>query len=233
MAVILNIETSTTVCSAALTAEGMVLCHFEDFKGQNHAALLSGFIKRCLDHARDHEMKLDAIAVSTGPGSYTGLRIGLSEAKGLAFALDIPLIGVDTLQLLAVSAMFNHDIDPDALLVPMIDARRMEVYTAVYDFALTPMLSPQPLILDTDSYSQWLSEGRPMVFFGNGSDKARDVITSPLARFIPDIVPLASDMLALAERAWMNRQFLDLAYSTPAYLKEFQATKPKSRLQTP
>ncbi|MBD5260345.1 MAG: tRNA (adenosine(37)-N6)-threonylcarbamoyltransferase complex dimerization subunit type 1 TsaB [Bacteroides sp.] len=233
MAVILNIETSTTVCSAALTAEGMVLCHFEDFKGQNHAALLSGFIKRCLDHARDHEMKLDAIAVSTGPGSYTGLRIGLSEAKGLAFALDIPLIGVDTLQLLAVSAMFNHDIDPDALLVPMIDARRMEVYTAVYDFALTPLLSPQPLILDTDSYSQWLSEGRPMVFFGNGSDKARDVITSPLARFIPDIVPLASDMLALAERAWMNRQFLDLAYSTPAYLKEFQATKPKSRLQTP
>ena len=233
MAVILNIETSTTVCSAALTAEGMVLCHFEDFKGQNHAALLSGFIKRCLDHARDHEMKLDAIAVSTGPGSYTGLRIGLSEAKGLAFALDIPLIGVDTLQLLAVSAMFNHDIDPDALLVPMIDARRMEVYTAVYDFALTPLLSPQPLILDTDSYSQWLSEGRPMVFFGNGSDKARDVITSPLTRFIPDIVPLASDMLALAERAWMNRQFLDLAYSTPAYLKEFQATKPKSRLQTP
>lgn len=233
MAVILNIETSTTVCSAALTAEGMVLCHFEDFKGQNHAALLSGYIKRCLDHARDHEMKLDAIAVSTGPGSYTGLRIGLSEAKGLAFALDIPLIGVDTLQLLAVSAMFNHDIDPDALLVPMIDARRMEVYTAVYDFALSPLLSPQPLILDTDSYSQWLSEGRPMVFFGNGSDKARDVITSPLARFIPDIVPLASDMLALAERAWMNRQFLDLAYSTPAYLKEFQATKPKSRLQTP
>ena len=233
MAVILNIETSTTVCSAALTAEGMVLCHFEDFKGQNHAALLSGYIKRCLDHARDHEMKLDAIAVSTGPGSYTGLRIGLSEAKGLAFALDIPLIGVDTLQLLAVSAMFNHDIDPDALLVPMIDARRMEVYTAVYDFALSPLLSPQPLILDTDSYSQWLSEGHPMVFFGNGSDKARDVITSPLARFIPDIVPLASDMLALAERAWMNRQFLDLAYSTPAYLKEFQATKPKSRLQTP
>ena len=233
MAVILNIETSTTVCSAALTAEGMVLCHFEDFKGQNHAALLSGFIKRCLDHARDHEMKLDAIAVSTGPGSYTGLRIGLSEAKGLAFALDIPLIGVDTLQLLAVSAMFNHDIDPDALLVPMIDARRMEVYTAVYDFALSPLLSPQPLILDTDSYSQWLSEGHPMVFFGNGSDKARDVITSPPARFIPDIVPLASDMLALAERAWMNRQFLDLAYSTPAYLKEFQATKPKSRLQTP
>lgn len=230
MAVILNIETSTTVCSAALTAEGMVLCHFEDFSGQNHAALLSGYIKRCLDHARDHEMSLDAVAVSLGPGSYTGLRIGLSEAKGLAFALDIPLIGVDTLQLLAVSAMFNHDIDPDSLLAPMIDARRMEVYTAVYDFCLDTLMHPQPLILDEHSYSEWLSAGRQMAFFGNGSDKAREVITAPSARFIPDIVPLASDMLALAERAWHNRQFLDLAYSTPNYLKEFQATKPKSRL---
>ena len=111
MAVILNIETSTEVCSAALTAEGMVLCHNEDFQGRNHAALLSGFVKRCLDHAREHEMKLDAVAVSLGPGSYTGLRIGLSEAKGLAYALDIPLIGVSTLQLLAVHAMFNADLD--------------------------------------------------------------------------------------------------------------------------
>ena len=230
MAVILNIETSTTVCSAALTAEGMVLCHFEDFKGQNHAALLSGFVKRCLDHARDHEMHIDAVAVSTGPGSYTGLRIGLSEAKGLAFALDVPLIGIDTLQLLAVSAMFSGDIDPDSLLVPMIDARRMEVYTAVYDFALTALMSPRPLILDEQSYSEWLGEDRQMVFFGNGSDKARQVITAPGARFIPDIVPLASDMLALAERAWLNRDFIDLAYSTPSYLKEFQATKPKARL---
>lgn len=136
MAVILNIETSTNVCSAALTAEGMVLCHREDFSGQNHAALLSGFIKACLDRANELEMKLDAVAVSMGPGSYTGLRIGLSEAKGLAFALDVPLIGVDTLELLAVTAMFEHDIDPEALLVPMIDARRMEVFTGVFNMAL-------------------------------------------------------------------------------------------------
>lgn len=228
MAVILNIETSTEVCSAALTAEGMVLCHNEDFQGRNHAALLSGFVKRCLDHAREHEMKLDAVAVSLGPGSYTGLRIGLSEAKGLAYALDIPLIGVSTLQLLAVHAMFNADLDPDVLLAPMIDARRMEVYTAVYDFALQEIMKPQPLILDESSYSEELAQVK-VAFFGNGSEKARKVITSPDAIFIPDVVPLASDMIALAERSYARREFIDLAYSTPEYLKDFQAIKPKPR----
>lgn len=228
MAVILNIETSTEVCSAALTAEGMVLCHNEDFQGRNHAALLSGFVKRCLDHAREHEMKLDAVAVSLGPGSYTGLRIGLSEAKGLAYALDIPLIGVSTLQLLAVHAMFNADLDPDVLLAPMIDARRMEVYTAVYDFALQEIMKPQPLILDQSSYSDELARAK-VAFFGNGSEKARKVLTSPDAIFIPDVVPLASDMIALAERSYARREFIDLAYSTPEYLKDFQAIKPKPR----
>lgn len=227
MAVILNIETSTNVCSTALTAEGMVMCHFEDFQGQNHAALLSGYIKMCLDRVRELEMKLDAVAVSMGPGSYTGLRIGLSEAKGLSFALDIPMIGVDTLQLLAVSAMFNHDLEPDSMLAPMIDARRMEVYTAVYDMALQEVMPARPLILtDGDPYADVLSRG-PVAFFGNGSEKAKEVIASPNALFIPDIVPLATDMLALAERDFARRKFIDPAYSTPNYLKNFQAVKPK------
>lgn len=227
MAVILEIETSTEVCSAALTAEGMVLCHFEDFQGRNHAALLSGFVKRCLDHARDHELKLDAVAVGMGPGSYTGLRIGLSEAKGLAYALDIPLIGVSTLQLLAVSVMFSSmDLDPDCLLAPMIDARRMEVYTAVYDFSLEAVMKPRPLILTEQSYAEQLATHR-VAFFGNGSEKAKAVIDSPNAIFIPDIVPLASDMTALAERSYVRGEFLDLAYSTPEYLKDFNAIKPK------
>lgn len=226
MPVILNIETSTNVCSVALSAEGLVLCHFEDFNGQNHAALLSGYIKSCLDWARDHEMDLEAVAVSMGPGSYTGLRIGLSEAKGLAFALGLPLIGIDTLQLMATGVMFGHDVDPDALLVPMIDARRMEVYTAVYDMALTPVMAPQPMILDENSFAG-LPVCRRKIFFGNGSDKARTVISVPDAQFIPDIVPLATDMIALAERDHLQRNFIDLAYSTPRYLKDFQATKPK------
>lgn len=229
MAVILNIETSTNVCSVAVTAEGMVLIHFEDDRGQNHAALLSGYIKTCIDYLREKELTLDAVAVSIGPGSYTGLRIGLSEAKGLAYALNIPLIGIDTLQIMAVNVMFSHDINPDSLFVPMIDARRMEVYTAVYDMALEARLAPTPLILDETSYHQWLDSGEQLLFFGNGSDKARPLLESHSgSRFIADVSPLAVDMLALAERAYAQRQFLDIAYSTPAYLKEFQATKPKN-----
>ncbi|MDE5856842.1 MAG: tRNA (adenosine(37)-N6)-threonylcarbamoyltransferase complex dimerization subunit type 1 TsaB [Muribaculaceae bacterium] len=227
MAVILNIETSGTTCSVALTAEGMILRHYENFEGRNHATLLSDYIKLCFDHLQDHEIKLDAVAVSLGPGSYTGLRIGLSEAKGLAYSLDIPLIGLSTLEIMAVGAMFQEDADPEALLAPMIDARRMEVYTAVYDFALNPIVKPTPLILEPDSYERFLAEGR-VVFFGDGSDKARDLFgTNPNARFISDVVPLATDMTALADRAFSCRDFLDIAYSVPEYLKDFQAIKPK------
>ena len=231
MAVILNIDTTTSVCSAALTGEGKILCHAEDFEGRNHAALLSGFIKKCLDFAADKELKLDAVAVSMGPGSYTGLRIGLSEAKGLAYALDIPLIGVNTLELMATRVMFSTDsAAPDSILVPMIDARRMEVFTAAYDFGLQEMMKPGPLILDENAYSDLIATGRPVLLFGDGSDKAKAVIDAPNVTFVPDVVPLAVDMVALAERDYARRAFIDLAYSTPLYLKEFQATKPKPML---
>jgi len=226
MAVILNIETSTSVCSTALTAEGMVLTHYENFDGKNHATLLSGYIKACLDFASERELKLDAVAVSIGPGSYTGLRIGLSEAKGLCYALNIPLIGISTLELMAASVMFNFELEPETLFAPMIDARRMEVYTAVYDFALSPLVRPTPLILDQNSYSNYLN-CRKVAFFGDGSEKAKSIICSENAIFIPDIFPLAAYMTALSERTWCKRDFLDLAYSVPEYLKEFQATKPK------
>lgn len=229
MAVILNIETSTNVCSVAITDNGFVLEHFEDYKGQNHAALLSGYIKKCLDYLKEKGLKLEAVAVSIGPGSYTGLRIGLSEAKGLAYALDIPLIGIDTLKLMAVSVMFKHDVDPDALFAPMIDARRMEVYTSVLDMALNEQMHPSPLILDETSYSEWLDSFQ-VLFFGNGCNKAKDVINHPNARFIDDINPLATDMLALSDSAFRRGDFLDLAYSVPAYLKDFQATTPKNKV---
>lgn len=230
MAVILNIDTSTEVCSVALSAEGTVLCHREEFEQRNHATLLSGFMKDCLDRLRELELALDAVAVSMGPGSYTGLRIGLSEAKGLAYAMGLPLIGVDTLQLLAVSVMFSGQEYPEgALYAPMIDARRMEVFTGVYDQALTPLMEPTPMILDADSYAGFLEQG-PVLFFGNGSDKAREVITSPNAVFVPDVKPLAVDMIALSELKWSRREFLDLAYSTPWYRKEFQATSPRDPL---
>jgi tRNA threonylcarbamoyladenosine biosynthesis protein TsaB len=228
MATILNIETSTDVCSAALTSDLAVLCQFEDRKGQNHAAVLSDFIKQCLDKAKADNKQLDAIAVSIGPGSYTGLRIGLSEAKGLAYALDLPLIGIPTLQIMATSVMFNHhNIGLETRFAPMIDARRMEVYTCVLDMWLHELMPTQPHILTANSYHDLLEQG-PLLLFGNGSDKARDIINHPNAKFISDIVPLASDMLALSEKAFRTNDFLDRAYSVPMYLKEFQATKPKN-----
>ena len=229
MAVIINIETSTDVCSAALTAEGQILTHYEDFGGRNHAALISDYVKGCLDFAAEHEIRPEAVAVSLGPGSYTGLRIGMSEAKGLAYALDVPLIGVNTLELMASRVMFSTlDIDPDTIFVPMIDARRMEVYTAAYDFGLQALLEPQALILDEDSYAGLRAIGRPLLLFGNGSDKARALLEGkPGVEFVPDVVPLALDMVALSELHHARRNFLDLAYSVPFYLKDFQATKPK------
>lgn len=229
MANILNIETSTEVCSVALTSEGQVMDHRENYDGQTHATLLSLYVKDMLEYARSREIRLDAIAVSIGPGSYTGLRIGLSEAKGLSFGLNVPLIGVNTLQLLTVSTMFNHYIDDDkALYVPMIDARRMEVYTAVYNSALEEVMEPQALILDEQSFGDFLEQGYNLVVMGNGSDKAHQLLTHDCLRFISGVKPVAVDMMALAERAWREQQFIDVAYSTPLYLKEFQATKPKN-----
>ena len=229
MATILNIETSTEVCSVALTNEGQVVDHRENYEGQTHATLLSQYVKEMLEYARTREMKIDSIAVSIGPGSYTGLRIGLSEAKGLAFGLGVPLIGVNTLQLLTVSAMFNHFIEDDnVLFVPMIDARRMEVYTAVYNLALEAVMEPQAMILDEHSFEDLLEQGYTLVLIGNGSEKARQVVSHEHVRFIEGVKPVAVDMMALAEKAYREQAFIDVAYSTPLYLKEFQATKPKN-----
>lgn len=228
MANILNIDTSTDVCSVALTSEGTVLEHREDYEGQNHAKVLSSFINDMLDYATPRGIKLDAVAVSMGPGSYTGLRIGLSEAKGLCFGSDIPLIGISTLELLTVTVMFREFWDDDIIFVPMIDARRKEVYTGVYDLALNKIMQPQPLILDENSFQEY--KDKQIVFFGNGSDKAKDIIQLPNARFIKNIRPEAVNMMALSERSFRNNNFIDIAYSTPEYLKDFQSTTPKKKI---
>lgn len=230
MATILNIETSTEVCSVALTCEGQVLEHHENYDGQTHATLLSAYVKDALEYVRTRELKLDAVAVSMGPGSYTGLRIGLSEAKGLAFGMEVPLIGVNTLQLLVVTTMFHNFFDEDDILyVPMIDARRMEVYTAAYNSALQAVIEPQAMIIDENSFSDILAEHK-VVFMGNGSNKVREVIKHPNAVFVDGIKPVALEMMALAEKAFRESDFIDVAYSTPLYLKEFQATTPKKKV---
>lgn len=213
----------------ALTHDGEVLDHHENYDGKTHATLLSAYIQDELKYVRTREIKLDAVAVSIGPGSYTGLRIGLSEAKGLAFGLGVPLIGVNTLKLLTTSAMFKEFFDDEELFVPMIDARRMEVYTAVYNSALDDIVPPQPKIIDADSFADLLSEHK-LVFFGNGSDKVAEVIKHPNAIFLPGIKPVALDMMVLSEMAFRKKDFIDVAYSTPLYLKEFQATLPKHKV---
>ncbi len=230
MANILNIETSTAVCSVALSSEGQIIDHRENYDGPNHATLLSKMIDDMLGSARRRELPLDAIAVSIGPGSYTGLRIGLSQAKGLAFGLDLPLIGVNTLQLLVVTAMFKEFFEDDVLYVPMIDARRMEVYTAVYDNSLEAIVEPQSMILDEDSFSSLL-DTHQLVMMGNGAQKAQDVIKHCNVKFMPGINPVAVEMMALSEKAFRENRFIDVAYSTPLYLKDFQATVPKKRFE--
>ena len=167
--------------------------------------------------------------MSRGPGSYTGLRIGVSEAKGLCFGLDVPLIAVDTLAVMACAVMFRKNIDETALLCPMIDARRMEVYSAVYDRALNPVKPVSAEIIDANSYADILSE-RPVLLFGNGAEKCRDVIVGEHAHFIDGIHPLASDMMALSEMAFRQSRFENVAYFEPFYLKEFVATKPKNKV---
>lgn len=228
MATILNIDTSTDVCSVALTCDGEVLEHREEYEGQNHAKVLSAFIKDMFDYATPRGIKLDAVAVTIGPGSYTGLRIGLSQAKGLCFGLDVPLIGISTLELLSVTILFKEFWDDNVLFVPMIDARRKEVFTGVYNNGLNKIMQPQPLILEEDSFVQFNSN--QLVFVGNGSDKAADIIKHPNANFIKGIRPEAVHMMALSERAFRNNDFIDIAYSTPEYLKEFQATTPKKNV---
>ena len=230
MANILNIETSTEVCSVALTSDGMVLEHREDYEGRNHALLLSGFIEEMMQYATPRGIKIDAVAVSIGPGSYTGLRIGLSEAKGLCFGRDVPLIGIDTLKILVVATMFGNYIDENSYYVPMIDARRMEVFAGVYDSALQEVMPARPVILTPDSFSEYLGQGRKLVFVGNGAEKAANLIKHPDVVYIPGVKPAAVDMLALSEMAFRKGDFIDIAYSTPNYLKEFQATTPKKKI---
>ncbi len=225
MSTILAIETSGKYCSVALIHEGLAEFSREDEVEMNHARAIGPFVDECVKEARQREWKIDAVAVSMGPGSYTGLRIGLSMAKGLCFSLNVPLIGVSTLKLIAVKAMFrNIDWQGDEILVPMIDARRMEVYTAAYDFRLDALMPPQPLILSDESYSG-LPEGRAVYFMGDGAAKSKEILRGERYNWLDGVNPKASDMTALAEKAFREGDFLDVAYSVPEYLKEYEAKK--------
>lgn len=229
MPTIIHIETSTEVCSVAISCDGVVKFHREDFDGPSHAALLGGFVQEAVAFARDNNLPLQAVAVSAGPGSYTGLRIGVSEAKGLCFGMGLPLIAVSTLELLCCTAMFRFDLDEEAWVCPMIDARRMEVYAAVYDETLQPVMPVGAYVVDENTFADVLDKHK-IIFCGNGAGKCREVINHPNAIFVDDIYPLATGMLALAERAFARGEFRDVAYYEPFYLKEFVATTPKNKV---
>lgn len=231
MSCILHIETSTNVCSVAVSEDGKVIFDKADRTGSNHAEALGSFVDEAMSFADSHAIPLDAVAVSSGPGSYTGLRIGVSMAKGVCYALNLPLLSVPTLELMCVPVLLrNEEIEDEALLCPMIDARRMEVYAALYDRALKPVRGIQADVVDADTYRQWL-EDRPVYFFGNGAAKCMDTINHPNAHLIEGIEPVAKWMMPLAERKMLNDIHEDVAYFVPYYLKDFVAKQPKDLLR--
>ena len=230
MSCILHIETSTSVCSVAVSEDGKVIFDKDDRTGNNHAEALGSFVDEAMSFADSHAIPLDAVAVSGGPGSYTGLRIGVSMAKGVCYALDIPLISVSTLELMCVPVLLRYDdMEENALLCPMIDARRMEVYASLYDRALKPVRDIQADVVDSDTYRKWLDE-RPVYFFGNGAAKCIETINHPNAHIIDGIEPLAKWMMPLAEKKMLNNIHEDVAYYVPFYLKDFVAKTPKKLL---
>ncbi len=229
MSCILHIETSTQVCSVALSEDGQCIFSKTDFEGPSHAVTLGIYVDEALSFADSHAIPLDAVAVSCGPGSYTGLRIGVSMAKGICYGRNLPLIGIPTPEVMCVPLLLDEELPEDALLCPMIDARRMEVYAALYDRALHPVREIEAVIIDESSYEDYLNRG-PVYFFGNGAAKCKEKILHPNARFVEDIHPLAKWMFPLAEKAFARGDFKDVAYFEPFYLKEFVASKPKKLL---
>lgn len=229
MSCILNIETSTNVCSTAISQDGVCIFNKEEHGAPNHAVRLGSFVDEALSFADSHAIPLDAVAVSGGPGSYTGLRIGVSMAKGICYGRGIRLISVPTLELLAVPVLLEHELEEGALLCPMLDARRMEVYSAVYDRSLQEARGVQADIVNADTYRQYLDCG-PVYFFGNGACKCMDTIEHPNARLIKGIEPLAKNMFPIAEKRIANEMFEDVAYYVPFYLKDFVAKAPKKLL---
>ncbi|MDO4800881.1 MAG: tRNA (adenosine(37)-N6)-threonylcarbamoyltransferase complex dimerization subunit type 1 TsaB [Prevotellaceae bacterium] len=255
MACILNIETSTNVCSVAVSSDGEIIFNTSNQDedcgmGGNHANVLGDYVKSALSFADNHAIPVDAVAISCGPGSYTGLRVGVSMAKGVCYGMRIPLISVPTLNLLCVPLLLNEKIPENALLCPMLDARRMEVYTAVYDRALKVQSLPEDMdvqiskngavatVLNENSFNSLLME-HDIYFFGNGSVKYRDCIKQKSAtndkeyakaHFIDGIIPLAKHIMPLAEMKYLRNEFENVAYFEPFYLKEFVAIKSRNIL---
>lgn len=219
------------MCSVAVSQDGACIFEQEEHSGPNHAVRLGTFVDEALSFTDNHGIPFDAVAVSCGPGSYTGLRIGVSMAKGVCYGRQLKLLAVPTLELLCVPVLLEHadELEEDALLCPMIDARRMEVYAQIFDRSLKEVRPIQADIVDENTYLSFLERG-PVYFFGNGAAKCMAAINHPNARLIEGIEPLAKYMQPLAERRMAEERFEDVAYFVPFYLKDFVAKLPKDLL---
>lgn len=230
MGLILNIDTATEHASVCLSAEGKLLAIESNPNQKDHAAFIQPAIKKLLSTAGCYLSSVNAVAVSNGPGSYTGLRVGLSTAKGICYALNKPLILINTLEIIATAAIEkSHTLSPDSklprLFCPMIDARRMEVFTAVYDHQLKEIQPPSAMILDESSFRDLLLQ-HTFIINGSGAEKSRNVITHDNAYFL-QVQHDARHMGTIAEKLYLLKSFADKAYSEPYYLKEFFTTQQK------
>ncbi len=223
MTYILNIETATKNCSVSLAKDGeTILCKEIAEQGYSHAEKLHVFIEEIFKESGVRASDLKAIAVSKGPGSYTGLRIGISAAKGLTYALEIPLISVDTLQVMAKQVLVES-----GLIIPMIDARRMEVYSAVFDIKHNKIMEVQAEVLTVESYSE-ITEN--LYIIGDSQEKCKTVLIKDHFHFIPQVIfPSANEMSALSYDKFLKNDFEDVAYFEPFYLKDFLTAKPSEK----
>jgi len=236
MSYFLCIDTATAVCSVVLTQNDKVLSIKESSEEKEHASFLGIFIEQVLKEGAISANQLDAVAVSKGPGSYTGLRIGVSTAKGLCYGADVPLISVETLQIMSNGMCrealknFNTDFSADsAIFCPMIDARRMEVYTALFDFNNQRINETSAMIVRKDSFNS-IFQNAQVVFAGNGADKCRPLLKHKNALFLDNFNHSASYMIDIVQQAYHQSKFENLAYFEPYYLKDFIVTTPKKKI---
>ncbi|MFV0149404.1 tRNA (adenosine(37)-N6)-threonylcarbamoyltransferase complex dimerization subunit type 1 TsaB [Empedobacter falsenii] len=222
MATILNLETSTKNCSVSIAKDGVQLCLVEENEeNYAHGEKLNQFVDWCVQGAEINWKDIDAVCVSKGPGSYTGLRIGVSSAKGFAYGSDIPLMAINSLQILAESQL-NQEVD---YIIPMIDARRMEVYTALFDRQGNQLTETEAKVIDNTSFEEL--KGKKIIFVGDGAEKCQEILSHLNATFV-QAFPSAKDMIRVSEEKFTQKSFEDVAYFEPYYLKDFVAGKKKS-----
>ncbi len=227
MSEIISIETATNVCSVALHRKGKLLGHQTLMLEKSHSSHLIVMIEQLLNNCQVAMSDLKAVAISKGPGSYTGLRIGTATAKGMCYSLDIPLIGVNTLVAMAYQMKETlHNVD---YLCPMIDARRMEVYCTVMNKSFKEEATTEAVVVETGRFDRWLDNGK-VLFFGNGSAKCREILKGSNSMFVKDIVPNATTVGYLAVEKLQRGEVEDLAYFEPFYLKEYRTTTPRNKI---